>query len=188
MPVPHIIESAPSGRATCRGCSGKIPAGALRFGERLPNPYGDEGAEMTHWFHLLCAAYRRPEPLLETLASTEAPIPDVDQLRQQAQPGVTHRRLPRVSTAGRASSGRATCRACKESIAKDSWRIALVFYDDGRFVPSGFIHAACVQPYLEATDIMDRVRHFSPDLTDADLEELRTALSSAANGERPPVA
>jgi len=152
--------------------------GALRFGERLPNPYGDEGGEMTHWFHLTCAAYRRPEPFLETLAATAAAIPDVDPLTQHAQLGVTHRRLPRVSTAGRASSGRATCRACKEAIAKDTWRIALVFYDDGRFVPSGFIHAGCTGPYIETTDIMDRVTHFSPDLTAADLEDLRAKISS----------
>ena len=174
--MPHVIEPAPSGRASCRGCGGKIPNASLRFGERLPNPYGDEGGEMTHWFHLPCAAYRRPEAFLETLAATAAAIADVDQLTQQAQLGVTHRRLPRVSTAGRASSGRAACRACKDPIAKDTWRIALLFYDDGRFVPSGYIHAACTGPYIETTDIMDRVKHFSPDLTAADIEELRTAI------------
>ena len=155
-----------------------MPNGALRFGERLPNPYADEGGEMTHWFHLTCAAYRRPEPLLDTLATTEGAIADVDHLTQQAQLGVTHRRLPRVSTAGRASSGRAACRACKEAIAKDTWRIALVFYDDGRFVPSGFIHAGCTQSYIETTEIIDRVKHFSPELTEADLAELRAAILS----------
>ena len=103
---------------------------------------------------------------------------DADQLSQQAQLGVAHRRLPRVSTAGRATSGRATCRACKDVIAKDTWRIALVFYDDGRFVPSGFIHAGCTQSYIETTDILDRVKHFSPDLSAADLEELRAAISA----------
>ena len=133
---------------------------------------------MTHWYHLICAAYRRPEPFLETLAAAPDAIADADQLSQQAQLGVAHRRLPRVSTAGRASSGRATCRACKDAIAKDTWRIALVFYDDGRFVPSGFIHAGCTQSYIETTDILDRVKHFSPDLTAADLEELRAAISS----------
>jgi hypothetical protein len=174
--MPHVIEPAPSGRAACRGCTLKIPKSDLRFGERLPNPYGDEGGEMTHWFHLTCAAYRRPEALLETLDASDGSIPGADHLRQHAQLGITHRRLPRVSTAGRASSGRATCRACKEAIAKDSWRIALVFYDDGRFVPSGFIHAGCVLSYLETTDIMDRVRHFSPDLSAADLDELQQAV------------
>ena len=86
--------------------------------------------------------------------------------------------IPRVSTAGRASSSRATCRACKEAIPKDTWRIALVFYDDGRFVPSGFIHAGCTRSYIETTDIMDRVKHFSPDLSASDLEDLRAAILS----------
>jgi len=131
---------------------------------------------MTHWFHLRCAAYRRPEPFLETLATSGDLVPDAEQLKADAHAGLTHRRLPRVSTAGRASSGRAACRACKDPIAKDTWRIALVFYDDGRFVPSGFIHVACVQAYIETTDIMERVRHFSPDLTEADLEDFRMAL------------
>ena len=72
--MPHVIEPAPSGRASCRGCGGKIPNGSLRFGECLPNPYADEGGEMTHWFHLPCAAYRRPEPFLETLAAAAGAI------------------------------------------------------------------------------------------------------------------
>ena len=66
----HVIEPATSGRAKCRGCSQPIAKGELRFGERMPNPYGD--GEMTLWFHLPCGAYKRPEPLLEALESTEA--------------------------------------------------------------------------------------------------------------------
>jgi len=73
---------------------------------------------------------------------------------------------------------KADCRACKEPIAKDTWRIALVFYDDGRFVPSGFLHAGCTGPYLETTDIIDRIKHFSPELSAADLDELRAALTA----------
>ncbi len=174
--MPHSIERASSGRATCRGCGGKIASGLLRFGERLPNPYADEGGEMTHWFHLRCAAYRRPEPFLETLAALTDPIAEADLLKEAAQAGVAHRRLPRISSAGRASSGRATCRACKAPIAKDTWRIALVFYDDGRFAPSGYIHAGCAASYMETAAFIDRVTHFSPDLTAADLDELRAAM------------
>jgi hypothetical protein len=175
--MPHVIEPAPTGRASCRGCGARISKGALRFGERLPNPYAElEGGEMTHWFHLRCAAYRRPEALLEALAEA-VDVPEIEQLKASAQLGVTHRRLPRISTAGRASTGRAACRACKEAIAKNTWRIALVYYEDGRFVPSGFIHAGCVQSHIETTDIMDRVKHFSPDLLPADLDELRAAIA-----------
>lgn len=175
--MPHTIEHATSGRATCRGCGGKIASGTPRFGERLPNPYADEGGEMTHWFHLRCAAYRRPEAFLETLAAYDDPIDDRARLEHDARLGITHRRLPRVSTAGRAPTGRATCRACKEPIAKDTWRVALVFYEDGRFAPSGFIHAACIAPYIETTEVLDRVRYFSPDLTDADVSDFLAAMA-----------
>jgi hypothetical protein len=175
--MPHTIEHATSGRAMCRGCGQKIAAGLQRFGERLPNPYADEGGEMTHWFHMPCAAYRRPEPLLETLAAFTDPVADRAELEDAARLGVAHRRLPRVGTAGLATSGRATCRACKEPIAKDTWRIALVFYEEGRFVPSGFIHAGCVATHIETTDVMARVRHFSPGLTDADLDAIAAAIA-----------
>ncbi len=137
--MPHLIEHAPSGRAKCRGCGEKIASGGLRFGEQLPNPFADgDNALMTHWFHLPCAAYRRPEAFLEGLAETTEPIDNRAELERDAQLGITHRRLPRVSTAERAPTGRANCRACKTLIDKDTWRIALVYYEDGRFVPSGF--------------------------------------------------
>lgn len=97
-------------------------------------------------------------------------------LTAQAQLGLTHHRLPRVSTASLAPTGRATCRGCKEPIAKDSWRVALVYYEEGRFAPSGYIHAGCASSYLETTVILPRVQHFSPALREADLAALREAL------------
>ena len=90
--------------------------------------------------------------------------------------GVAHRRVPRLGIAERASSGRATCRACKELIAKDTWRIALVFYEEGRFVPSGFVHVGCVPTYCETVAVMPRVRHFSPALTESDAAEIEAQL------------
>jgi len=175
-PMPHLIESAKTGRAKCRACGKPIAAGALRFGERVPNPFADDGGETTHWFHVPCAAFTRPEAFLLTLPSITDPLPDREHLEQAAQAGVAHRRLPRVAGAGRASSGRAVCRHCKETIAKDNWRIALAYYEEGRFAPSGFIHLGCAREYLETTDVLDRVRNFSPDLTDADAEEILREL------------
>lgn len=175
--MPHLIERASSGRAKCRGCGEKIASGELRFGEQLPNPFADgEGALMTHWFHLPCAAYRRPEAFIEGSAETSEAIENRDMLEHEAALGVAHRRLPRVSTAERAPTGRANCRACKTLIDKDTWRIALVFYDDGRFVPSGFMHAKCVKDYIETTEIIARVKHFSPTLSEDDLQSLALDL------------
>lgn len=181
--MPHTLELAPTGRATCRGCGQKIPAKAVRLGERVPNPFSDDGGETTHWYHPRCGAYRRPEAFVEAMATTTLDIDDRDALTRESGLGVAHRRLPRVSTASLAPTGRATCRACKHAIDKDTWRIALVFYEDGRFVPSGFIHAACAADHLETIDILPRVRHFSPELTDAELIALGVALTA-----RPPSA
>ena len=175
--MPHIIERAPTGRSKCRGCDQRIGAGLQRFGERLANPFADDGAEMTHWFHLACAAFKRPEPLLDTLAAATEPIDDRETLDREAKLGVDHRRLPRVNTVERATTGRAACRSCKETIEKGRWRISLVYYEDGRFVPSGFIHVGCAREYLETTEIMPRVKHFSPALTDEELTEIQEALT-----------
>jgi len=174
----HIVEVAPSGRAKCRGCGRVIAKGERRFGERLPNPFADEGGEMTHWYHPLCAAYRRPEALLEALPTLTEPLEGQADLEREAQLGVTHHRLPRVNVAERASSGRAACRACREPIAKDTWRISLLYYEDGRFAPSGFIHIACAPGYLETTDILPRVKHFTPELSETDVAEIAIALRS----------
>jgi len=170
--MPHVIEPATSARAKCRGCDRKIDKSELRFGERQPNAFGE--GEMTLWFHVPCAAFKRPEPFLEVArASAE---PDVTKWIPTAENGVAHRRLPRVNGAERAKTGRAHCRSCRELIASDTWRIALTFFEEYRFAPSGFIHAACAADYFETIEILDRVARFSPDLDRGDLDDLARAL------------
>jgi hypothetical protein len=172
----HTIEPAKTGRAKCRGCGQLIAAGTLRLGERVPNPFGDDGDETTIWFHVSCAAFLRPEAFLSVVESAADAIPDRETLVREAHLGVTHRRLPRATVAERASTGRATCRSCKQPIEKGSWRLALVYFDDGRLSPSGFIHVGCAKEYLETTEIFGRLKHFSPQLTEADLAEIRIGL------------
>jgi len=184
--MPHIIERAGSGRAKCRGCEQRIAGGDLRFGERRPNPYADDGGEMTHWFHVPCGALMRPEPFLDALLASDQAIDRREWLEREARLGLEHRRVSRARAAGRASSGRSTCRHCRETIAKDSWRIALAYYEDGRFAPSGFIHVRCASPYLETIDVIERLRHLSPDLSDQDVAEIQAELASgAANVSNP---
>ena len=170
----HRFEPAPSARAKCRGCGERIPAGELRFGESLPNPFAD--GEMTLWFHLDCAAFKRPEPFLETLEGRSEPLEGQERLASEARQGIVHRRLPRIDGAGRAPTGRAQCRSCRAPIDKGAWRIALVFYEEGRFAASGFVHAGCAQAYFETIDILPRVRRFSPGLREEDLAELQAEL------------
>jgi hypothetical protein len=178
--VTHVIEHASSGRAKCRGCDLKIARDELRFGEKAPNAFGE--GEMTLWFHLPCAAYKRPEPFLELLAGTEAEEIAADEisaahaLKAAAEFGVAHRRVPRLDKVDRAPTGRATCRHCRNLIDKDSWRIGLVFFEEYRFQPSGFIHAGCAEEYFGTTNLLDRVLHFNPALTPGELDALEGAL------------
>jgi hypothetical protein len=174
----HLIEPAASGRAKCRGCGAAIAAGELRFGERLPNPFAD--GETTLWFHLECAAFKRPEPFLEAVAARAEPLPDGERLRTEAERGVAHRRLPRFDGAERAPSARARCRSCREAIPKEAWRIPLVFFEDGRFEPGGFVHARCAGDYFETVDLLPRVRRFRPDLAEEDLASLVAEMTRAA--------
>jgi len=176
----HVIEHATTGRATCRGCGTKIVKDELRFGEREPNAFGE--GEMTLWFHLPCAAYKRPEPFLELLQGVEEEEISADELsaahalKPAAEFGMAHRRLPRLDKVEQAPTGRARCRCCREPIEKDSWRIGLVFFEEYRFQPSGFIHSACAEEYFGTTDVLDRVLHFNPALDPAELDAIGAAL------------
>jgi hypothetical protein len=171
--VSHIIEPATSARAKCRGCGQRIEKGVFRIGERMPNAFGE--GEMTLWFHLACAAYKRPQIFLETAPGTSG-IENLPALEAEARRGLELARLPRVDAAQRAPSGRSHCRHCRELIEKDAWRIGLVFYEEGRFEPSGYIHVRCAREYFETTAIIDRISYFSPGLTEADVEEIRAEL------------
>lgn len=173
----HVIEPAASGRAKCRGCGQKLPKDEWRFGERFPNPFGEGLA--THWYHPACAAYKRPEPFLEALEPVRAALGDVGDLEREAKLGIDHRRVPRVDGAGRAPTGRARCRSCREQIPKEAWRIGLVFYEDGRFQPSGFVHAGCAGEYFDTVELLPRIRHFAPDLGDDELAAIAAELQGA---------
>lgn len=175
--MPHVIEAAASGRAKCRGCGKPIAKSELRFGERLPNPFAD--GEMTLWFHIVCGVYRRPESFLDAMQTAPEPLERQDWLTREAHRGIDHRRLPRVNGAQRAATGRARCRGCRELIERGSWRIPLMYYEEGRFQPSGFIHVRCSKDYLDTNDVLERVRHFSPELNEADLAEVKRELDAS---------
>jgi hypothetical protein len=170
----NLIEPAPTNRSKCRGCGKPIDRGELRFGERLPNPFGR--GEVTLWFHLQCAAFKRPAPFLETLDVTPAPIPDRERLREGAERGVALRRLSRIDGAERATGARARCRHCHEMIVKGEWRIPLVYFEEGTFNRRGFVHVSCSRDYFETTDVLDRLKCFASELGEQDVEGLRGAL------------
>jgi hypothetical protein len=135
---------------------------------------------MTLWFHPLCASYKRPQSLLEVLGDTHGHIPDRERLEVNAQKSLGHRRLARIDGAERSPSGQASCRYCREPIPLQSWRIRLVYYEEGRFSPGGFIHLACRKPYFETDDVLDQVLHFTADLGDDELQDLKHAFEATS--------
>jgi hypothetical protein len=140
---------------------------------------------MTIWFHPACAAYKRPEPFLEALGETPADVPDRERLERAARASLAHRRLPRIDGAERAPSGQAKCRSCRRPIERGSWRIRLVFHEEGRFSPGGFVHLDCRKAYFETDGVLDQVLHFSSDLSDSEREELRRACGTDPTGPAP---
>ena len=171
----HVFELASSARSKCRGCRQALAKGELRFGERLPNPFGE--GEVTHWFHPLCAAYKRPDAVLEGLCVT-GNVADREALEGVARAALAHPRLARIDGAERSPTGQARCRHCHEPVERGAWRIRLVFQEEGTFSPGGFIHLGCRHAYFESRDdIGEQVLHFSPALSDDDREALRAALA-----------
>ncbi len=168
--MPHVFEHAPSGRSKCRGCGQAIAKDDLRFGESVENPYGE--GDRILWFHPTCAALKRPEPFLEAVEHGAPEIDGLDDLRSEASLGLSHRRLPRIDGAERSPTGRARCRSCRELIEKDAWRIRLVWWEEARFSPSGFIHAQCAREFFETDQVHARVAHFSSGLGDDDVAEV----------------
>jgi Poly(ADP-ribose) polymerase and DNA-Ligase Zn-finger region len=174
--VAHLFEPATTGRSKCRGCARPIQRGELRFGERVPNVFGE--GETTLWFHPLCAAYKRPLAVQEALAETPQSVPDPQGLERTAQGSVAHERLQRIDGAERSPSGQAKCRHCHEPIERGSWRIRVVFYAEGRFTPGGYVHLGCRKVYFETDEMLDQVLHFSPSLSDTDRDELIRAFAT----------
>jgi hypothetical protein len=179
--VADVLELASSGRAKCRGCGRGIAKGELRFGESLPNAFGEGDA--LYWFHPVCAACMRPEKFSVAASAFDGAIEDRDGLLRMAEFGAEHRRLPRLGRAERASSGRAHCRQCRELIPKGEFRLALQMFEEGRMSPIGYIHVACAEAYFGTRDILGRVRRLTPELSDEDTREIEAILRDA-----PPAA
>jgi hypothetical protein len=173
--MPHVLEPAATGRSKCRGCKQPLQKGELRFGEQLANPFGE--GEVTHWFHPRCAAYKRPDAVSEALAASADGIADREELERIAGAGLANARLPRIDGAERSPSGQARCRHCHQPIEKGAWRIRLAFHQEGNFSPGGFLHPACCAAYLESTEFVERVLHFSPGVDGAEIDSLRRELA-----------
>ena len=133
---------------------------------------------MTLWFHPGCAAYKRPEALLQGLGDTLEHIGDREALDRAARSSLAQRRIQRIDGAERSPSGHAKCRSCRQTIVRGHWRIRLVLFEEGgRFSPGGYVHLACRKDYFEANEVLDQILHFSFDLGDDEREDLRRAYA-----------
>ncbi len=105
-------------------------------------------------------------------------LPEREALERAARGSLAQHRLPRIDGAERAPSSQARCRSCRQKIERGSWRIRLVFYEEGRFSPGGFVHLGCRQAYFETDDVRDQVLHFSAALTAEEREDFRRAFDA----------
>ncbi len=181
--MPHLIEPASSGRSRCRGCQQKIEKDRLRLGVAVPNPFGD--GETHHYYHLLCGALRQPEAFLEVAdsdleaaSSNEETSLEIEKCGEHAKMSQQHRRLRRLVRAERASSGRARCRHCRETIDKGSYRFALEIVDDGMANAAGFVHVTCAPDYVGTTNYMMELVAPRSELHQDELEEVRRQLEA----------
>jgi hypothetical protein len=144
----HKVEVAPSGRASCRGCKKAIGKGELRFGEEFANPYSEEEGMSFRYWHLSCAATKLANELAAALAAYEGP--PIEQ-RAALDAVIAQHARPPMPYAELASTGRARCRACDESIPKGALRVAFERVYDGPMGPQKvavYVHPKCVARYL----------------------------------------
>ena len=176
--MPSVIERASTGRAKCRACGQAIARGDERFGEALPNAYGE--GDSLFWFHLQCAAHARPEALLPVLAQSALSARERQPLEALAQAGVAQGRLCRILRAERASSGRARCRHCRELIDQGVWRLSLQIFEEGRFSPIGTIHATCAVGYFGSEPALARLTLPNNQLHPDELSEIQRLMREGA--------
>ena len=171
-----LIEKASSGRAKCRRCGEKIEKDALRFGESVPNPFG-EGDAM-HWFHLACAAEKRPEKLRAALEAHAEDVPERAELEHTVEAGLKNPKLVQVKHAERSPTGRASCQECHQKIDKGALRVAIEREADvASMASTSYLHLACAPKYLGVEGLNEKLQRTSKDLESSELEEVERALA-----------
>lgn len=181
--MPDRIEIASSGRARCRACRRAIAKGDERFAEAVPNPVAD--GESQHYYHLACAAERRPKPFAALLPALDPPRADLAPLAADAQLALDHHRLERLGALERAKSARASCRQCREPIEKGAWRVALQPIEEGRLAAWGFVHLTCAAAYVGVKPSLDRLTRYT-DLTPDDRALVAATLDALPQPEPIP--
>lgn len=181
--MPDRIELATSGRARCRACRRAIDKGSERFAEAVPNPAAE--GESQHYYHLACAAERRPKAFAGLVPTLDPPRTDLAPLAEVAALTLAHHRLERLGSLERAKSARAACRHCREPIEKEAWRVALQPIEDGRLGTWGFVHLTCVANYSGIKPDLARLTRYT-ELDAADRDQIGAVLESLPEPEPLP--
>lgn len=181
------LETASSGRARCRACGKTIDKGALRFGEEGAG-YTEDARASVFWFHLRCAALRRPEKFVAAVSAEASPeVPDREDLVALAEAGVAQPRLTRLDGVERAPGGAARCRQCRTLIEKGTLRLRLsTFADTGFFDPLGFVHPGCGPGYFEVPALVDPLRARVPEVEDELLALVAAGPVAPPASQAPP--
>jgi hypothetical protein len=146
--MPHKVDPAPTGRASCRGCKQPIAKGTPRFAEEFQSPYSEEGGASFRYWHLACAATKHANDLAVALAAYVGPVED----RASLEALIAEHIRPEMPYAERAGSGRARCRACDVTVKKGELRVAFERVYDSPMGPqkaAAYAHPGCVVRYLE---------------------------------------
>jgi hypothetical protein len=173
--MPDVIQPASSGRAKCRACREPIVKGEFRFGEQVANSFGEGDA--LHWFHLTCAADRRPEKLKAAIEAHEGELPDREALLETATLGVANGELRFVSHIEKAPTGRATCQQCRNKIDKSVWRVAVDRSPDGVTPMGGSVHLSCAVDHFGAPGLIQRLQRAAARLAPDDRAEALAAIA-----------
>ena len=175
----HTIEDAKSNRSTCRTCHKLIDKGVTRFG--FEGQQFDEGKPSYMWHHLTCAAAKMPNPVRETLATftgTIANRAEIDAILA-APPGKAASGAPKsFPFAEKASTGRAKCMGCENTIEKGTFRIGVERDIEVMGVMRkgpGYYHPGCASELGEG--LADKLKANSSELTPAEIDEVSGMLA-----------
>jgi len=177
----HTIEVAKSGRAGCRACKTPIQKGELRFGEEVPNAFSASGEMSYQWYHLPCAALKKPTQLRQALAAFTGEVPGKADLEKTIDESAKKQKPSTFPYAERASTGRARCQACQQPIEKGSLRVAVEReVETASFTTkgAGYLHPKCAKAQLQDPELLAKIKANTLSLDAAGLEELAKELSA----------
>jgi hypothetical protein len=125
------------------------------------------------WYHLPCAARKKPAQLRGALAAFAGEVPGRAELDAAiAEADQTASLFP---YAEHAPTGRSSCLQCREPIEKGTLRVATEREVGMGRTGAGYLHPRCAGQYLKPEDVAAVARN-SRGLSEADLAELQQQL------------